>query len=560
MKFRALVAFVLAVFWSVMSYAQDPPQPPQKPLARISGRVVAADSGKPIRWAVVRAASPQGRQLYTVTDEQGRFELKELIAGTYRLDVRAERYLPIQFGGFPYDGRAAVPKPIDLKADEHFDRADFALPRGAAIEGRVLDEFGDPAPGITVQVSRLEYVVGRRRLIPVGGRTRMQPTDDRGHFRVFGLQAGDYYLSALSGVFTDQNESAGFVPTYYPGTSDAASAQRIRLGYGAELVDVVLQLIPAKMARIGGRLVDANGHPVSPGMVLLTVNDRLRISDFFFTRVVTGPDGTFAFRNVPPGRYQIRARGEAASGGTALYATFTIAVDGRDIDGLTLTLSPGASLDGSLSVEAVSAPRPLSFAGVRVRAPFADGTSFGDSITGDVGPDGAYRIRGLMAGSHVIALEGLRPPWLLKSVTYRGQDITDLTFDVEGGQEMRDVRITITDAATDLSGVVRDAGGRETADAIVLLIPSSPQFWTRMSRRFGLVRTDAGGRYRIRGLPAGEYRALATSDIDEGDATRRDLLQEFVGRAVPISLRDRERRALDLTLVSLAAARRTAVR
>jgi hypothetical protein len=272
------------------------------------------------------------------------------------------------------------------------------------------------------------------------------------------------------------------------------------------------------------------------------------------------PDGTFSFRDVPPGHYQIRARGELERGGTALFARFTIAVEGRDIEGVNLTLERGASLEGSVAVDAVSAPRPASLSGVRVRAPFADGSSFGDAVTGDVAKDGSFRIRGLMPGSHVIAIEGLPDPWVLKRVTYRGQDVTDAAFDVESGQALRNVRVTITDETTDVSGVVRADGGRAAAGALVLVLSPSPQFWSRMSRRFGLVRADGGGRYRIRGLPPGEYRALATFDIDESEATKPVLLRELAALAVPLTLEEHARLALDLPLVSLAHARRTVAR
>jgi hypothetical protein len=143
---------------------------------------------------------------------------------------------------------------------------------------------------------------------------------------------------------------------------------------------------------------------------------------------------------------------------------------------------------------------------------------------------------------------------------YRGQDVTDVALDIEGRQQLKDVRVIITDAATDVTGTVTDGSGREAPDALVLIIPASQQFWTRASRRFGLLRADAGGRYRIRGLPAGEYRALATSDLDESEASRRDVLRDLVALATPLSLEERARRTVDLRLVTLAAARRTVSR
>src|SRR5512143_2631166 len=160
--------------------AQDPQAARSAPgTGRISGRVVAAETGKPIRWAVVRMVTPQGRQLPAATDAQGRFVFEALAAGRYALDARAERYLPMQFGGTPNEGRSGA-RPIDLAEGERFDRADFAMPRASAVEGHVVDEFGDPAPNITVQISRLQYAAGRRRLAPFDVPSQRPKTDDKG--------------------------------------------------------------------------------------------------------------------------------------------------------------------------------------------------------------------------------------------------------------------------------------------------------------------------------------------------------------------------------------------
>ena len=63
------------------------------------------------------------------------------------------------------------------------------------------------------------------------------------------------------------------------------------------------------------------------------------------------PDGRFTFGRVPPGRYQIRARAQSQPNGTTMFATFGLAVEGRDIANVAMTLEPGALLDGRLDIE-----------------------------------------------------------------------------------------------------------------------------------------------------------------------------------------------------------------
>jgi hypothetical protein len=57
----------------------------------------------------------------------------------------------------------------------------------------------------------------------------------------------------------------------------------------------------------------------------------------------------------------------------------------------------------------------------------------------------------------------------------------------------------------------------------------------------------------VRGLPAGEYRAVASLEMDESEAYRPTLLRHFRNAGVSLSLKNLEKRVLDLPLTSMAA-------
>src|SRR4029078_3259066 len=84
-------------------------------------------------------------------------------------------------------------KPIDLTEGQLMEKADFSMPRGSAISGRLVDEFGDPVADAMVSAMRSAWSGGRRQLQPTG-RTVM--TNDLGQFRIYGLSPGDYYVNA----------------------------------------------------------------------------------------------------------------------------------------------------------------------------------------------------------------------------------------------------------------------------------------------------------------------------------------------------------------------------
>ena len=211
-------------------------------------------------------------------------------------------------------------------------------------------------------------------------------------------------------------------------------------------------------------------------------------------------------------------------------------VDGVDIDGLRLTLQPGAILDGRLTVENAHGTRPPTLPTLRVRAPFIDGNEFGDVPTGTVQPDGAFVLRGMMNGTHQITVEGLQPPWILKRVTMRGADVTDLQFEVEERAQFHDVRIVITDAASEVTGVVENARHAPAANVGVLVFSRVPIYWMRTNRHMRIAYTDREGHFSVAGLPAGEYLAYASASADASDLGRRDRLQALASLAVPFHL------------------------
>jgi hypothetical protein len=311
--------------------------------------------------------------------------------------------------------------------------------------------------------------------------------------------------------------------------------------------------------RVSGTIASPDGHPLVSGVVILAPSGNAEPGSVPVGDALIFPDGSFIFKDVPPGIYQIRARAQAR-GDLFLFAAYGVSVSNRDLSGVRLTLLPGATISGKLDVEATRAPRPRTLAGVRVRSPFADGSSFGDALTGESARDGSFTIRGVMAGRHVITLEGLPDPWVLKAITYRGRDITDEGLETDSAQTFREVRIAITDVATEVSGVVRDDAGTVAPDATVLLIPVAKQFQMRYNRRCGRATTDASGHYRYRGLPAGDYRVAAAVGLDERDAYRSDVLRQLSEAGVPVTLAGAGSRAIDLRLTPVTPASRTASR
>jgi hypothetical protein len=518
----------------------------------IDGRALSTDGAPLARARITLVSSALSDARVAVSRADGGYAFSRLPAGSYTVTATHSGFASAAYSEHS-SGRGTA---IALADGQALSGIDVLLPPAGVIVGRILDEDEKPFAGATIDALVPRTEAGQPTLATVS----TTESDDRGEFRLTGLPAGQYYLSAFDPAFAHVGDETGrlrYGATYFPGVASVDEATRVAVVPGVEPAALSFALKLLRPARISGRLNTPERKPLLSAAVVMTHTDVAMSMPAEQASIL--PDGTFTFRNVPPGRYEIRARGETAPGGTAHFASFRLLVEGRDISDITMELLPGATISGQLSFEAANGKHP-AFAGLRVRAPLVDGRSFADALTGEVVSDGTYAIRGVMPGSHLVTVEGLQYPWVVKSVTSRGQDVTDGGLEADARQRFENVRIVVTDAATDVSGLVRDDRGKPVAAAMVLVIPLAQQFWQRSSRRFGLLHTDAEGRFRIRGLPEGEYRAVASLDVDESDAFRVPVLDRLSEAGMPLSLKPLEQRVLNLSLTSPATVRRASSR
>lgn len=505
-------------------------QAPAAAAGRISGSVTSAADDTPLARARVIAVSPVlPEPRVAITGADGKYAFTELPAGSYTITATRTGYAPQTYG----QGRSIAGTPVTVASGQQIASIDLPLVAGGVIAGRILDEDGAPFAGAVVEalVNRFQRGSGDA-LVAV---TTAQ-TDDRGEFRLFGLAAGPYYISAADPAFTSVSTPRGvqhYSATYYPGTTFADQARTVTVGGSSQppRVEFRLQLVPP--ARVTGRLIADESRPLLSGAIILSPRAGEGVASVAREGAQILPDGRFSFDGVAPGRYEIRARGQTDSKAAPLFAVYSIEVSGADLEGIRMMLHPGAVLDGVVAIESVHGGRPPDLSTLRVRAPLVDGGAFGDSLTGAVQAGGAYVLRGIMKGSHQIVVDGLQPPWALKSVDYRGRDIADLQLAVQEREQIHDVRIVITDGAGEVSGVVQNPRNLPAAGTGVLVCPTAPAFRLRTSRRMRVTFTDRDGRWSVAGLPPGEYLAVASPLIDEGDLGRRARIEALASIGTP---------------------------
>src|SRR5581483_4487168 len=145
----------------------------------IGGRVFATD-GRPVAAAYVRLLGATGFTPVASarTDAAGRFAFADLDAGRYRVAAGKPGFTAADAAeaGMPAPPPYGFSPWIDLKADESRARIDLQLVRLGSVSGVLFDETGEPVQGASVQLLRVRFDRGRRRLVGVG---LARPTDDR---------------------------------------------------------------------------------------------------------------------------------------------------------------------------------------------------------------------------------------------------------------------------------------------------------------------------------------------------------------------------------------------
>jgi protocatechuate 3,4-dioxygenase beta subunit len=557
------------------------PRQPKTGTARLRGRVLSVENGGPVRRAQVRIMSPDIGSKSAMTDAEGRYEFRDLPAGRFNLSATKAGYVTVQYGQTrPFESG----KPIDLSEGQSMDKADISMPRGSAISGRLVDEFGDPVADAVVSAMRSAWSGGRRRLQP-SGRTAM--TNDLGQFRIYGLSPGDYYLNATfrsgdmmgmdiamatamgaaaGGGPVGSNPNSGYAPTYFPGTANGAEAQKITLAVGQEAQNSDFALLPVKLAKITGTIISSEGKPVEGSMINAVPRNAEGVGMMMMAgNARSDKNGNFTIPNVAPGEYTLQSRvlqimttggGDnmmftarigGDSGAEAEVGSLPITVTGEDLSNVVIVTSKGATASGRIVFDDGS--KPSSVTNIRVSAAPADSDgpmiSFGGP--GSVKADGTFELKSL-SGTRIIRATNVPPGWMLKSVRVNGNDVTDNGVDFKAGESITGIEVTLTSKLTEVNGTVKD-GSQPVKDYTVVVFADEPQKWALPNSRYVAgSRPDQDGRFQIKNLPAGGYYAIAIDYLAQGEWNDPDVLERLKSRASSFSINEGETKTLNLTL------------
>jgi hypothetical protein len=186
----------------------------QSPNIVIRGRVAAADTGDPLPRARVVIYNDARPLPPIFTDAEGRFATR-LTPGRYWLSVTKAGYALTTFD------------PLDLSAP---DGNDIHMAHGAAISGRVVDRFGEPAAGVIMSLLGPPSADRTK----AGAIVKRVTTNDLGEYHFGRLAEGTYYVTAATRQLYNTAQLNRFNESilYYPGRVAKTEAQGIAVRPG----------------------------------------------------------------------------------------------------------------------------------------------------------------------------------------------------------------------------------------------------------------------------------------------------------------------------------------
>jgi protocatechuate 3,4-dioxygenase beta subunit len=511
----AIVSALLLCGAGLCPRANSQTTPPKKnPDATVSGKVTI--KGKPAPGVVVGLRSSQPGQFdqtfKATTDQDGIYRITDVPAGSFEVAPVAPAFVIS-------DVNSSSGQTVVINEAENVEGIDFDLVRGGVITGKVTDTEGHPVIEERITLSPVDP---RNQRGPVYSGARMNLTDDRGIYRLFGVRPGRYRVSAGEGD-TGYYGSVGSRrfphPTiFYADATDPAKATVVEIAEGTEAtsIDITLGQSPQGFS-VNGRVVDGEtGKPVANvaiGLSKIVMTDPNNSRSYGGgTGVRSDSRGEFRLENLAPGKYSVTAYPPQESNFRADAVTFDV-LD-QEVTGLLIKSSVGASVSGTVVIEGSKDNRAVAaLAQAFVAAYVVQSPSVTSGHSARINRDGSFQVGGLQAGTVNFSLDTMD--------NIKGLNVTRVERDgvvqpggiqIQNGEQATGIRIVVAYSNGSIRGVIKTENGTLPSGGRLIIQLMKPG---EMNGYQQTVNADSRGHFLIEGLAAGSYELRILAYVPE---------------------------------------------
>lgn len=560
----------------------------------LAGTVLAfGPTEEPVRHALVKlVGSAIPADIQTVTDDLGQFAFEKVPPGRYSLSASKAGWLTAFYGSNRPGKRTYGLFPLTVEGRDLRDLT-LRMAHGSVISGTIYNQFGSP---MSATVTAVPAQKSSELIRVVGSESRSTETDDRGAYRLYGLDPGNYFLYASPQAATEtarfyqtsttsvragrkviagpgssnaspldasSEMTTRYIRTYYPGTLQLSEAGLLSLPLGVENDGVDLILRPAATATVTGVIADSDLGESGKLEFDLTLRpaDSLANPPISFSESLGGystsveEGGRFTVSNIAPGEYELVARAvmkragrSEEQGGKATkmwWAIGHVSVTGSDISGLVLTPRPGLSVSGRLQFDSGTVP-PSSRSHIQISLQPAGGTAMPPSPA-VVSDTGDFTLSDVMPGRYRVSCTS-PAGWAITSAMVDNIDAIDRPFTVSPESAGSKVTIHLSDRPSEVIGTLSDGSTNARSGYAVMLFTADRDLWgTRGRREPAPVTPAANGSFRFV-VPEGDYFLLVATDVTERDLLDPSALGELAANAIRVSVKRGESKRQDIRI------------
>jgi protocatechuate 3,4-dioxygenase beta subunit len=518
--------------------AQQPGVPAS---SSIEGKIVDPTTDRPIadvRLTIEDAASGLIGSV-TTSDDNGNFAFRNLLPGSYRITTIKDGYAPLK-----PDGRRAPTSGIVISVarEQQLREIVFRLLPQGVITGRIIDTNGSPVIGATVSalVSQPTYDEFGEKGFAIAGKTS-RGTDDRGEFRIWALDPGEYQIRVL-GTEGVPATIASYI-LYYPSGSDIARAQSIPVRSGEEVALPVIYAPVTETAPVRINLI--TDAPILPGHTRTMRFNREGVPMNVTVSTNAGPLDAIEHRGLPFGPNEVNVSLNTPQG--VVYGKTTVNVGESDEKlNVNLVLKKGFRLVARVLQEnADGTLQPVRGVNVLLLS-MPDGVI---SVGGASDAEGTVNVASAPASEYRLRFFGLPSELSIARATQDGKDILSRKLSVSADTR---VDILLKNGGRVITGVVRDSRGNPVSGSLVALVPSA----SSMRDHYDLYRsatTDQDGAFILRNVGSGDYKLFSWIEAGGAGAFRNaEFLAKYEERGKQIQISEDRNATADLQPVDEA--------